>query len=75
MLARCVVQFGAGLIVENNSSVSDCRDKILTLLNDNRYTAGAKAFATQYEIFSQPTQIREIVARCDALARIYCKPR
>lgn len=75
MLARRVVQFGAGLIVENNSSVSACCDKILTLLNDSCYTAGAKAFSTQYENFSQPTQIRGIVARCDALARIYCKPR
>lgn len=74
MVARRVVQLGAGLMVENNSTASDCRNKILTLLNDSRYTAGAKAFSTQYKNFNQPTQIREIVARCDALANIYCKP-
>lgn len=67
LVARRVVELGAGHAVQPGDAAPDYAHLIAALLQDRRMRTGAAAFATRHADFDQAAQLAQIVTRCEEL--------
>ena len=67
LLARRVVEMGAGLVISSEQPANDLSAFIMALLNNPAYAENARAFSTKYSSFGQSIVIENLVRRVDEL--------
>jgi len=69
MVARRVIEMGAGLLVNPEQPPGDLTTALLTLLENPGYRGNAQAFATKYAAFDQRAVIGNLVRRIEELLK------
>lgn len=67
LLARRVVEMGAGLVISSEQPANDLSALIMALLNNPAYAENARAFSAKYSSFGQSIVIENLVRRVDEL--------
>jgi UDP:flavonoid glycosyltransferase YjiC (YdhE family) len=69
LLARRVVDFGAGILVNPEQAPGNLRDALNALLQQPGYRENARAFATKYAAFDQQQVLNNLVRRINELVQ------
>ena len=68
LLARRVVEMGAGQVISAEQQADDLPQLLMDLLSNPAYTANARAFSTKYASFGQSNVIENLVRRVEELS-------
>lgn len=64
-VAKCIVEIGAGLVVEPEYKKLNFKQLIKTFFKDSSYAEAAKTFAQKYSNFDSQVMIKELADQCE----------
>lgn len=67
LLARRIVEMGAGIVQSSEQPANDMASHVITLLDNPAYTNNARAFSAKYASFDQSSVVANLVRRVDEL--------